>query len=204
MYQRALAILEKALRTEEKASGPEDLKVAAALVNLAELQGDAGNYERSCILYKRAMAIHEKARIPPTITILSSFADLHRNNRRYSDARRLYERALTMQGKKWGSQSMAVAPRLVKLARLEVAQGRLSEAALIFRRATAIAQKHHGESPMFFYNQACYGALLKDRDKAIYFLKQAIARGFDAKYKISHNADFASLRGDPEFEAIVK
>jgi hypothetical protein len=97
-----------------------------------------------------------------------------------------------------------VAEIVVELGRLEVARGRLSQADSLFNRATAIAQKVQGESPIFSYNQACYSALLKERDRAIYFLKQAIARGFDAKYKIAHNPDFASLHGDPEFEAIVK
>ena len=101
-------------------------------------------------------------------------------------------------------QSWDIASILVELARIKVAQEKLSEADLHFWRATAIARKVQGESPIFSYNQACYSALLKDRDKAIYFLKQAIARGFDAKYKIAHDPDFASLHGDPEFEAIVK
>ena len=106
--------------------------------------------------------------------------------------------------KKWGPQSWDITSILVELARIKAAQRKLSEADLLFKRATVIAQRVQGESPSFFYNQACYSALLKDRDKAIYFLKQAIARGFDAKYKIAHDPDFASLRGDPEFEAIVK
>jgi len=93
---------------------------------------------------------------------------------------------------------------LFDLARLEIAQDRLAEADSCFKRATAITQKIQGETPIFSYNQACYYALLKDRDQAIYFLKQAIARGFDSKYKIAHDPDLASLRGDPEFEAIIK
>jgi len=119
-------------------------------------------------------------------------------------AQAFYERALAMQEKKWGSLSWYTSAMLVDLARLKVAQDKFSEADLLFKRATEIAQRVQGESPIFSYNQACYSALLKDRDKAIYFLKQAIARGFDAKYKIAHNPDFVSLRGDPEFEAIVK
>jgi hypothetical protein len=87
---------------------------------------------------------------------------------------------------------------------LDVARGRLPQADLFFRQATAIARKIQGESPIFSYDQACYSALIKDRDKAISFLKQAIARGFDAKYRMAQNPDFVSLHGDPEFESIVK
>ncbi len=45
---------------------------------------------------------------------------------------------------------------------------------------------------------------MKDRDKAIQFLKEAVARGYDNKYWIARDPDLASLRGDPEFKLLVK
>jgi eukaryotic-like serine/threonine-protein kinase len=203
-FERAVAIRKKALVAEEKASGPEDPKVAMALVDLAKLYGDNGSYEKACSLYERALAIRKKARIPLMVDTLSNFADLHRKNRRYSAAQLLYEHALAINEKKWGLNHWDVALILVDLARLEVAQGRISGADSYFKRATAITQKIQGESPIFSYDQACYRALLKDRDQAIYSLKQAVARGFDSKYKIAHDPDLAFLHGDSEFEAIIR
>ena len=54
MYQRALAI-------EEKALGPEHPDVATSLNNLAELYRDQGKYGEAEPLYQRALAIDEKA-----------------------------------------------------------------------------------------------------------------------------------------------
>jgi len=138
------------------------------------------------------------------VDTLISFADLYRNNGGYSAARLLYEDALGINEKKWGPDHWEVAATLVGFARLEVAQGRISEADSYFKRATAITERIQGKSPIFSYNQACYSALLNDRDQAIRILKQAVARGFDSTYKMAHDPDLASLRGDPEFEAIIK
>jgi eukaryotic-like serine/threonine-protein kinase len=203
-YERAASIRERALAAEEKAAGLEDPKVATTLTDLAELHGENGNYEKARVLYERALAIREKARIPPMITTLRNLGDLYRQYHRYSRAQQLYRRALAIQEKKWGPNSWPVAEFLILLARLEVAKGRLSEADSYFKRATAITQKIQGETPIFSYNQACYRALLNDRHGAIYFLKQAVARGFDSKYKIAHDPDLASLHTNPEFQAIVK
>jgi eukaryotic-like serine/threonine-protein kinase len=203
-YERATVIREQALAAKEKSIGQEDPEVANALVFLAELHRDNGNYGRALTLYKRALSILEKTQDPELAGILRAIGNLHQKNRNYPAAQPLYKRALAMEEKNRGADSWTVAGILVDLGRLEVAQGRFSEADSLFRRATAITQKIQGETPIFSYNQACYRALLKDRDQAIHFLKQAVARGFDSKYKIAHDPDLASLRGNPEFEAIMK
>jgi eukaryotic-like serine/threonine-protein kinase len=203
-YERAAAIREEALAAKEKSSGPEDPEVANSLTFLAELHGDHGNYEKAMILYKRALSILEKTQDPKLPGVLHSIGNLYRKNQSYSAAQPLYRRALAMEEKKRGADSWAVATILVDMGRLEVAQGRLSLADSYFRQATAITQKIQGKTPIFSYNQACYRALLNDRDQSIFYLKQAVARGFDSKYKIAQDPDLASLRGDPEFQAMVK
>jgi eukaryotic-like serine/threonine-protein kinase len=202
-YKRALSILEGVLADQEKTSGPEDPKVAYSLENLAKLHGDNGYYEKACSLFDRALAIQDKAGSHQVLETLSNYADLQLSRRKYAAARLLYERALEKQEKKWGPRSGPVAVILVNLGRLNVAQGKFIEAESYFARSTAITQKIQGDTPRFFYSQACYRSLLKDQDKAIFFLKQAVARGFDSKYKIAHDPDLASLRGDPEFKAIL-
>jgi eukaryotic-like serine/threonine-protein kinase len=198
IIERATAICEKSLAIQEKAGGSKDPKVANTLQNLAWLQGQKASYEKARSYYERALAIQE------SVESLLGLGRLHFANSRYREARRLYERALAIQEKKWGSQSWAVAEILADLARLDISQGGFAEADSYFKQVTAIVQKVQGETPIFSYNQACYCALLKDRDQAIYYLKQAVARGFDSKYKIAHDSDLAFIRGDPEFKAILK
>jgi eukaryotic-like serine/threonine-protein kinase len=203
-YERAAAIREEALAAKEKSSGPKDPEVANTLIFLAELHGDTGDYEKALILYKRALSILEQTQDPKLPGVLHAAGNLYQKNQSYSAAQPLYRRALAMEAEKRGADSWAVATILVDMGRLEIAQSKFAEAESLFRQATAITQKIQGETPIFSYDQACYSALLNDRDQAIYYLKQAVARGFDSKYKIAHDSNLASLHGDPEFEAILK
>ena len=74
LYQRALAIREKAL-------GPEHPDVAASLNNLAVLYHAQGQYAKAEPLYQRALAIREKAlgpEHPDVATSLNNLAVLYR------------------------------------------------------------------------------------------------------------------------------
>ena len=53
------------------------------------------------------------------------------------------------------------------------------------------------------YNVACANALLGDHDRALELLDRAVRHGRGNLGWIEHDTDFASLRGDPRFEAIV-
>jgi hypothetical protein len=52
------------------------------------------------------------------------------------------------------------------------------------------------------YNLACYWALAGGRREALTFLRRSVDLGYSEPW-ISRDPDLASLRGDPEFEAIV-
>jgi adenylate cyclase len=53
------------------------------------------------------------------------------------------------------------------------------------------------------YNVACAHALLGESDQALELLDRAIRHGRGNLGWIEHDTDFASLRGDPRFEAII-
>ena len=58
------------------------------------------------------------------------------------------------------------------------------------------------DSSIGAYVQASRSALAGDRKGALRFLKQATARGYDSPEDLTIDQTFASLYGDPEFEAI--
>ena len=95
LYQRALAISEKAL-------GPEHPDTATALNNLAGLYHATGAYAKAEPLYQRALAIREKAlgpEHPDTATALNNLALLYHATGAYAQAAPLYEQALAIQEK---------------------------------------------------------------------------------------------------------
>ena len=76
----------------------------------------------------------------------------------------------------------------------------LEEAESFYSRAEAIIEEN--EEDWLRYYQASYWASLGDREKALQYLRQAIDLGLIGELVV-HDPDLASLRGDPEFEAIV-
>jgi adenylate cyclase len=58
--------------------------------------------------------------------------------------------------------------------------------------------------PLVLYNAACNWALLGETDHALDGLERAIEAGVAVGDWINHDPDFASLRGHPRFQAIVK
>ena len=74
-----------------------DVILAATLNNLAERYKEEGRYADAEPLYKRVLAISEKARGPDHLSValaLNDLAELYKEEGRYADAEPLYNRAL--------------------------------------------------------------------------------------------------------------
>lgn len=73
-HQKAVDAQAEALKLAEKTFGPEDLRVAESLDNLAIYSQGIGDYAGAEKLYERAMAIMEK-KLSPTDHYLAIFTD---------------------------------------------------------------------------------------------------------------------------------
>jgi tetratricopeptide (TPR) repeat protein len=83
-----------------------DVILAATLNNLAERYKEEGRYADAEPLYKRVLAISEKARGPDHLSValaLNDLAELYKEEGRYADAEPLYKRALASTPKQKGS-----------------------------------------------------------------------------------------------------
>ena len=106
LAQRALAIREKALGSDhpevaQSLNNPAELyrvqvEVVISLNNLAELYRIQGRYADAEPLFKRSLAINEKAlgpEHPNVATSLNNLAALYESQGRYTDAEPVYQRA---------------------------------------------------------------------------------------------------------------
>ncbi|MCH9020758.1 MAG: CHAT domain-containing protein, partial [Proteobacteria bacterium] len=121
--------------------------VAGSLNNLAELYRAQGRYEAAEPLYKRALAVREKALgpdHPDVATSLNNLAGLYRLQGRYEAAEPLYMRSLAIKEKALGPDHAGVAASLNNLALLYENQGRYEAAEPLYKRALAIRQKALG------------------------------------------------------------
>jgi tetratricopeptide (TPR) repeat protein len=107
----------------------------------------AGHFAEAEPLFKRALAIREKALGPDhrwVATSLNNLAELYRAQGRYAEAEPLHKRALSIRTKMLGPDHPYVAVSLGNLASLYKDQGRYAEAEQRFQRALAIFEKARG------------------------------------------------------------
>jgi CHAT domain-containing protein/tetratricopeptide (TPR) repeat protein len=149
--------------------GPDNRTVGRDLNNLALRYWNLGRYDEAEPLYKRALAIDEKALGPDHRDVgrdLNNPAELYRTRRRYAEAEPLMKRALAIAEKALGADHPNVSIRLNNLALVYRAQGRYSNAEPLYKRALAIAEKtlgpDHAEVGTYLNNLA---ALYQDQGR---------------------------------------
>lgn len=97
---------------------------------------------------------------------------------------------------------MDLADVLIELATVYAAQARYAEAAPVYQRSMEIYEKNAAlDHPDVAFSQACYFAVLGEQQKALDYLKRAVALGFRAPF--SRHPDLGSLRGLAEFESLA-
>ena len=122
-----------------------DQRVATELNNLAEAYRLQGRYAEAEPLYKRSLAIREKAlgpEHPRVATTLNNLAVLYQAQGKYADAEPLYKLALAIWEKALGPEHPHVATSLENYAALLRKTGRGNEAVKLEARAKAIQAKY--------------------------------------------------------------
>src|SRR6266700_7365695 len=144
-YSEAIALAQAMLANQEKRPPSRDL--AGALNNLAQLYGDVGRDADAEPMYKRAIAIMEKAVGLDSAAIapeLSNLAALYERQGRYAEAEPLFKRALALSEKSLGPNHPDVGRFLNNLATLYERQDRHADSEPLFKRALAIYEKAVG------------------------------------------------------------
>jgi len=204
-YERARPLFERSLAIKEKVLGPEHPDVAAAVNNLGVLFWYMGRYDESKAWYERTLAIREKAlgpNHPEVASVLMNIALAVRMKGDHQAAYPLLERSASIYEKVHGPVGSDLANVLIELATLYGSQGRHAEATPVYERSVEMFRKSGGlEHPDIAFSQACYFAVVGQRDEAVRHLKRAVELGYRAPF--SRHPDLVSLRGLPEYEALA-
>jgi len=146
-YQIAIPVAREALKIRKNRLGPDHLKVATSLNNLASLYESMGAYGKAKPLYKNALAI-TKARLgpghPKVATSLNNLALLYQSMGAYDKAEPLYRQALAIDKKEPGKNSLSMATHLNNLAGLYEAMGAYGKAEPMFEEALKIHRAELG------------------------------------------------------------
>jgi len=147
-YAAAALYNEAALNLATAEFGPDASETATALNNLALTYHRLARYTEAEPLYRRAIAIDEKARgkdHPTVATEYNNLASLLQAQGKLAEAEPLYRQAIAIDEKALGKDHPTVAIRYNNLAGLLRDQGKLAEAEPLFRRAIAIDEKALGK-----------------------------------------------------------
>ncbi len=132
-----------ALREAEK-FGPEDARLATSLNELGLVYSAQDKYAEAEPLFRRALAIREKALGPDHADVartLNNLAALHRLQNQPAEAEPLIRRALGILEKALGPEHPEVAGTLNNLAGRYRDRGKFAEAEPLFKRSLAIREK---------------------------------------------------------------
>jgi tetratricopeptide (TPR) repeat protein len=146
-YAAARPLFERALAIYEKALGPDHPYTATSLNNLASVLEAQGELAAARPLFERALAIDEKALGPDhtdTAKSLNNLAYVRQAQGDLAAARPLLERALAICEKALGPDHTDTARSLNNLAYVLRAQGDLAAARPLLERALAIREKALG------------------------------------------------------------
>jgi tetratricopeptide (TPR) repeat protein len=147
-YKEAAEVEERELALRERqAGGPDDPGVGLALNNLANIYRKLGRYTEAESLWKRSLAIREKAfgpEHPNVATALNNLALLYTDLNRHAEAEPLYQRSLAIREKVLGPDSPEVGLLLNNLALLYFYEGRYAGAEPLYQRSLAVREKALG------------------------------------------------------------
>jgi len=143
----AQRMLERSVEIRESELGPEHHDTAVSLGNLASVLEDRGDRDAALALYRRTLEIQETAmgpdhwRVSAALDALGDFLSAGGPEAR-AEARTLYLRSIAIQEVAMGPDHRYVAPTLRGLARLDLLEGRLTEALEGALRSEEISREH--------------------------------------------------------------
>ncbi len=205
----AKPILERALLIQETSLGADSVAVSFPLQQLARIKSAEGDREGAIEMFERALAIRERAMgpdHPDLLWLLRPYGLLLGRMGRSEESRQVLERALVISETVFGPIHIEVADSLATMAYREYQLGNISEARAMSERSLDVWIRAMGPEArrlgIGYYNLACLAALEGDRDEAMERLRQAFATGWWWP-GVDDDSDLDSLRGDPEFEALL-
>jgi hypothetical protein len=197
------------VEVERRIVGPEHPDTLQAERYLADSLRDAGRLPESEQIDRKVLALQRHglgSSHPDTLSTLTSLARTLYAEGKLTEAEALTREALGVQRLMLGAQHRATLVTAEVLLTILLGERRLVEAGK-FGRETPEASRRglrsdHPMIPRLEYALASVEALRGHRDEALSLLHDAIEGGVEAQ-SIEADANLASLRGDPRFDALV-
>jgi serine/threonine protein kinase/tetratricopeptide (TPR) repeat protein len=205
----ARTAFERALEIQRAALGPDSNAASMALQLLGEVDRREGDLEAARDRLEQALLIRERAlgkEHPDLVWVLRPYGHTLRDLGEIDEAGQQLRRAVALAERSLGPVHFDVARSVGALGYHEYRLGNYDVARQHFARALEIHRAvfggHHYWVGRLYSDLLCMDALLGDRDQAIESFRQMLDTEFLWQGLVD-DPDLASLRGDPEFEALM-
>ena len=206
--EQSLTLISRALAIQERVFGTEHPQLAFTLTNLAVGSVRAGAYDVAARHFERALDIRRKAigDTGPVAWTLCRLGDTHALRGAENEAVAAFESAAEILARLDRSNFVERETELGCLVDHARSAARFADR----ERAVALLEQAEGltdrESKLLTDNivqmRASVWALLGERERTLTELRRAIDLGYDPS-KLVGDTDFESVRGDPDFEALL-
>lgn len=145
---------------------------------------------------------------PNTLDSQGALAQMIRDQGRLQEAEALQREVLSLSREALGAEHIFTQWSLYNLANTLREQQRYAEAEALYREALELELRTlgpaHPETVDTLYQLGVNEALRGNRAKALDWLRRSVESGFSNSEALQKDADLASLRGDPDFDALVE
>ena len=204
-FSKAEPLVLRSLEIKERTLESNHPDIALGCIALARVYKNQKKYTESEAYYERGLAILEKVWGPDHIELtghLRGFADLYVIQEKYGVAKSLIERQMTIENEVLKKDDPNRAMTLIVLATINGHMKNNTEAERHYQSALDIFEKSGAlDNPLVAYSQACYWAVAGNSEKAIQHLARSLELGLSSPF--ADDPDLRSLKGIPEFEALV-
>jgi len=200
---------ERALEISQGTLGSDHPNLVWPLSNLADISHRKGDDQAADAGFQRALTIAELSLgkdHPDLAWILNPYSQTRLALGDAAGAQKMLDRALYLIETNFGPHHLDFARTLERSGLHAYVSENYDEALRQYRRALEIREDifgvEHIANGWNLYDQACILALAGDAEGTVATLHRALATGW-AHRRIFEDDDFDSLKGDPEFEAIL-
>jgi non-specific serine/threonine protein kinase/serine/threonine-protein kinase len=212
-YAESEAILRELLPVQRRVLGAEHEAVLTTINDLGASISRLGRNEEAEVMLREDLQTARRVlgeRHHSTLYIMGNLGNALYNMHRYAEAEEMYRDLAARFRAVSGPEHPDTLRELVMQANALDDLGRPTEAEAIYREVLSIQRRtlppSHPRLALTLYNLACLEAKQGQRAQALAHLRESVEGGMEGHLAASleKEPDFASLRGSPEFEALLE
>ena len=211
-YSDAEAVYRETIQAKRRVLGPEHPETIKSMGNLALVLTNEKRYEEAEKLYRETLEIKRRTLGPEhrsTLVTMGNLANLYSLAGRFTEAEQLLRQTLEIERRILGPDHSDTLASLDILGLTLKYEERYAESEKVYREALERRRRvlgvDHPDVAGTAYDLACVLALEGKRDEAYSNLQMAVdhALNNEKRQSLEKDADFASLHGEPRFEALA-